>query len=294
MIVDKISVLGASENGFAILREHGMNKYREQRTSYGQYVLHDAFRNSSFSELQFNRLVFPLWSHAGWDQFDYSDSKSAGDVLHGGKVNDREHSYFLSARGLVFGLVKENDITLGDHVINTNPSGWSPDQSRVRSSYKDRFWGQDFFWLNVDLDSEPGYVKTSDIRLKNVGEVYVGGLDAISQLNPYHFTFKDDEAKTPQVGVMAQDLQKVFPDSVTADSEGWLRIRWDEMFYAAINAIKELNTKISDVIKDITSLKELSQKQQATIDSQSETIQELRDEIAKLSERIEKLESSKK
>ena len=68
-------------------------------------------------------------------------------------------------------------------------------------------------------------------------------MEELSKLNFYHFTFKKDENKTPQVGVMAQDLQKVFPDAVTADEEGYLRIRWDEMFYAVINAVKELNAK---------------------------------------------------
>ncbi len=133
----------------------------------------------------------------------------------------------------------------------------------------------------------------SDIRLKNVGEIYAESLDALSKLNFYHFTFKDDKSKEPQVGVMAQDLQKVFPNSVKADRNGWLTIRWDEMFFAAINAIKELNAKISDIVLDITSLKTSYQEQQATIKSQAEIIETLQKEIASLNDRVEKLENSK-
>ena len=70
-------------------------------------------------------------------------------------------------------------------------------------------------------------------------------MDKIKQLKVYNFTFKDDESKTPHVGVMAQDLQKVFPDAVTKGEDGFLRIRWEDMFYALINAVKELDLRIT-------------------------------------------------
>ena len=88
-------------------------------------------------------------------------------------------------------------------------------------------------------------VNYSDRRLKNVGEVFSDGLDKIKQLKVYNYTFKDDKSKTPRVGVIAQDLQKVFPDAVTKGDDGFLRIRWEDMFYALINAIKELDTKFT-------------------------------------------------
>ncbi|MGN0032144.1 MAG: tail fiber domain-containing protein [Candidatus Gastranaerophilaceae bacterium] len=141
----------------------------------------------------------------------------------------------------------------------------------------------------------------SDIRLKNVGDEYTGGLDELSKLKFYHFTFKKDVTKTPQVGVMAQDLQKVFPDAVEADSDGYLSIRWDEMFYAALNAIKELNNKVTaiseklkTVTEDIISLKNVTQKHQETIDAQAKLIDEQQAELKDLTKRIEKLERSKK
>ena len=51
---------------------------------------------------------------------------------------------------------------------------------------------------------------------------------------------------------MAQDLQKVFPNSVFQGEDGYLRIKWDEMFYATINAIKELDRKIVALVKRTT------------------------------------------
>ena len=104
----------------------------------------------------------------------------------------------------------------------------------------------------------------SDRRLKNVGEVFSGGLDKVKQLKVYNFTFKDDESKTPHVGVMAQDLQKVFPDAVTKGKDGFLRIRWEDMFYSLINAVKELDLRITtentELKKRVTKLEKENQK----------------------------------
>ncbi|MBQ3642199.1 hypothetical protein II906_09805, partial [bacterium] len=58
------------------------------------------------------------------------------------------------------------------------------------------------------------------------------------------------------VGVIAQELQKVFPNSVMEGRDGYLRIKRDEIFYACVNAIKELHNMIKDVIAKITGLEE--------------------------------------
>ena len=73
---------------------------------------------------------------------------------------------------------------------------------------------------------------------------------------PYNYTFKSDKENTSQVGVMAQDLQKVFKNSVAEGKDGYLRIRWDEMFYAMINSIKELDKKLIKIASSITKMEE--------------------------------------
>lgn len=93
----------------------------------------------------------------------------------------------------------------------------------------------------------------SDIRLKNVGEKFTGGLAEIKKLNVYNYTFKNDPNKLPQVGVIAQDLKMVFPNAVVKGDDGYYKIRWDEMLYAAINAVKELNTKVAKIANRIES-----------------------------------------
>ena len=95
----------------------------------------------------------------------------------------------------------------------------------------------------------------SDRRLKYVGKASTSGLDKIRQLKVFNYTFKKDEKKTPHVGVIAQDLQKVFPDAVKKGVDGFLTIRFEDMFFAMINAIKELDSRITSLEKENQELK---------------------------------------
>ena len=94
----------------------------------------------------------------------------------------------------------------------------------------------------------------SDERLKtDISDSNIG-LNDVLKLRPYNYVFKADNTKTPQVGVLAQDLIKIFPKSVFKGDDGFFRIRWDEMFYSVVNAIKELNAKIEKIASDISKL----------------------------------------
>ena len=94
----------------------------------------------------------------------------------------------------------------------------------------------------------------SDKRLKYLGKEFTFGLDKIRQLTVFNYTLKKDKTKTPHVGVIAQDLQKVFPDAVKKGTDGFLTIRFEDMFFAMINAIKELDLKYEAQEKRINEL----------------------------------------
>ena len=112
-------------------------------------------------------------------------------------------------------------------------------------------------WLNASdpytSNGNPGYLTNSwisDRRLKYVGKENTAGLDKIRQLKVFNYTFKKDQKKTPHVGVIAQDLQKVFPNAVQKGVDGFLKIRMEDMFYAVINAIKELDSRVTKLEKE--------------------------------------------
>ncbi len=125
---------------------------------------------------------------------------------------------------------------------------------------------------------------TSDRRLKNILGRNYDGLEKVKQLKVYNYKFKDDKTKTPHVGVIAQDLQKVFPNSVFKGGDEFLKIRLDEMFYAVINSIKELNQKI-------TSLLNRTNKIEKEITKAEKENEKLKAQVEKLSARVEKLKN---
>lgn len=148
------------------------------------------------------------------------------------------------------------------------------------------------FEKNLSLPVPQNWNPSSDRRLKNVGDVYKGGLAELKKLEFYHYTFKKDENKTPRVGVMAQDLQKVFPDAVIKGEDGFLRIRLEDMFYAVINAVKELDTRLTAISEQVKSNVDLISKLQDKVTAQDSEIKELKKQNSEFEKRLEKLEKA--
>ena len=129
----------------------------------------------------------------------------------------------------------------------------------------------------------PNLKTTSDRRLKDNISENNSGLKEILALKPYEYIFKSDKKKTPQVGVIAQDLQKVFPNSVHQSDDGYLHIRWDEMFYAMINAIKTLDKKVVQIASEISGM-------ESDVKQLKSSHNKIQKQIASLNERAMKLE----
>lgn len=127
----------------------------------------------------------------------------------------------------------------------------------------------------------------SDIRLKNVGTPFTAGLEEIKNLNIYNYTYKSDSTKMPHVGVVAQDLKRVFPTAVSKDENGYYQIRWDEIFYAAINAVKSLNSRVEALANRVAN----DQKRIATLKKDNAQLEQ---KINSLSAELTELEKKNK
>lgn len=199
---------------------------------------------------------------------------------------------------------EDSNVVMSQYALDTDYFGveigpYKTPLDKWKNDYKDNNRAHIHFTDPTQGDLNKTY-KYSDMRLKDIGETFNSGLEELNKLKFYHFTFKNDKDKQPHVGVIAQDLEQVFPTSVKKDKDGWLQIRWDEMFYCAINAIKELNLKVvaiseklQDFGKDITDLKAKTDKQQVEIETQAKIITAQQQELENLSLRIEKLEHKK-
>ena len=124
---------------------------------------------------------------------------------------------------------------------------------------------------------------TSDIRLKTNISENNDGLDKLLQLKPYYFSYKNDKNNVRHVGVIAQELQKIFPNAVTVGEDGYLQIRFEDMFYALINSVKQLAQKLDDIKTIISSAK-------ADIVKIKADHKDIRKQISSLDMRIKRLE----
>lgn len=102
---------------------------------------------------------------------------------------------------------------------------------------------------------------SSDIRLKNILNDNNQGLNEIIQLNIKNYIYKNDKEKIVHVGVIAQDLQKIFPNAVKTDKNGYLTIRTEDMFYSMINAIKELNIQNQNLFKRLEAIEKINKEE---------------------------------
>lgn len=92
------------------------------------------------------------------------------------------------------------------------------------------------------------WATSSDIRLKNLLGDYEKGLDEITALQPVRYTYMENNPRqlTPgeeQVGFVAQEVEKVFPEAVTRGSDGYLDFNIHSINIAMVNAVKQLKAE---------------------------------------------------
>jgi len=92
------------------------------------------------------------------------------------------------------------------------------------------------------------WIVSSDLRLKNLNGNYTKGLDEIIALQPVWFSYKSGNPRglpsgIEQIGFVAQEVQKVFPEAVHEGEDGLLDFNMHPVNMAMINAIKELKAE---------------------------------------------------
>lgn len=111
--------------------------------------------------------------------------------------------------------------------------------------------------LYVDKNvTAQGYFYSSDRNLKKNIEPISSALDKINQINGVNFEWKDSGKK--DVGVIAQDVEKVFPDLVGVNpSTGYKTVEYGNLVAPLIEAVKEQQKMIKDLQKEVRELKEI-------------------------------------
>lgn len=118
-----------------------------------------------------------------------------------------------------------------------------------QSSYRFRYG---YFTNNVY--SATGFYESSDERLKDFGDDISIDLDSIRNLTKKYFTWKSDEKKKNQLGVSAQEIQKLYPEIVGTTEDGYLNVAYDKLSVIALKAFDKLYDKYNELESRINNL----------------------------------------
>lgn len=112
-------------------------------------------------------------------------------------------------------------------------------------------------WIEPDGS---GFRTPSDRRLKkDIEPLGIGNLERVSRLPVVRFRLNEDASDSrKQIGIIAQDLQTVYPELVDNHS-GKLGVSYDRLGVVAVSAIQELkaekDAEIQDLKKQVSEMK---------------------------------------
>lgn len=101
------------------------------------------------------------------------------------------------------------------------------------------------YTLNGNLTASAFYI-SSDERLKTFGDDIKVDFDELAKLRKSHFVFNDNPTKQ-EIGVSAQEVQKIYPEIVNETEEGTLSVDYSKLAVVALAAIDKLNQRVQEL-----------------------------------------------
>jgi len=97
----------------------------------------------------------------------------------------------------------------------------------------------------------------SDIRYKKDIIEIDDSLSKILQINGVEFKWRDEDYMDGKqnIGLIAQDVEKVFPEVVITNEDGYKSVEYDKLVAPLIEAIKEQQKEIEELKNEINSIK---------------------------------------
>ena len=103
--------------------------------------------------------------------------------------------------------------------------------------------------------------QTSDARFKKNIFPITSTLSSVLKLNAYRYQWKNQSMdQSMQIGVIAQEVQKFFPELVKENAKGELSVNYSGLIPLLITAMKEQQSEIKDLRTEMAELKGLVEK----------------------------------
>ena len=135
-----------------------------------------------------------------------------------------------------------------------------------------------------------GITDSSDIRLKKDIYALENPLDKILKVQGVSYYWKDQKiSEKKQIGFIAQQLEKVFPELVETDKQGMKSVNYSHLVSPLVEAVKSLYAKITNV----EAKQEVQARELASVKNENEKLKEKNEELEKRLERLERAMNKK-
>jgi len=132
-----------------------------------------------------------------------------------------------------------------------------------------------------DIEYTGTITDVSDIRLKENIKPLKASLEKILSISGFYFDMIDKKlSDRTEIGVSAQDVEKVFPELVSENNDGYKGVAYSKFTPILIEALKELRAEKDKEVKELAD----------QLDKQTQLNKKQDLLIEKLTKRIETLE----
>jgi hypothetical protein len=98
-----------------------------------------------------------------------------------------------------------------------------------------------------DLYVDGSIYNPSDEKLKeHIASISQEQIDNLFKINPVHFTYKNDKNRLKHFGVLAQDIEKVFPELVNV-VENYKAVNYQELIPLMLAKMKLMQNEIDEL-----------------------------------------------
>ena len=192
------------------------------------------------------------------------DTSNASLLLHDSDATSTKRIVEFRSQGEEFFVQGRNDTNTGDGAAGTFiSSSLTTGATQIHNSLGIGTAGSGTAGEIRATNEITAYY--SDRRLKDVQGPILDALNKVDQLTGYRYKGNETAVKLgytddkQQVGLMAQDVQKVVPEAVTLapidinldgsskSGENYLTIKYEKLIPLLVNAIKELRQEVNDL-----------------------------------------------
>lgn len=137
------------------------------------------------------------------------------------------------------------------------------------------------------------FLYSSDKRLKENIIPLTGGLAKLEAITPVTFSFISDTTHTTRLGVIAQEVEKVYPQAVITGSDGYKKVDYPALVPVLIDAVKELKADNDNLRRDVDAYREMQRASMVDTVGLKEKVEALEAANDNFQRRLEALEARK-